>query len=95
MKTAYLYRIDHNRNSAFVAAVSVPAETFQDIARNYKTAWLADNGYDPACYYLRAAPRIETTQAERQALINAERRLKAQGKLPSAFDAIAAKLSRK
>lgn len=91
MRTAYLYRVNPDRSSSFVSAVSVPESVYADIVRNYKTPWLADNGYDSS-YYLRAARVIETTPAERQAMFAAERRLKAEGKLPSAAAAIAGKL---
>lgn len=60
------------------------------------SAWLAGAGYDARRYRLAFAPPIiPETAAERRWIEQGARRLKAQGKLPSAASLMIAKLTRK
>ncbi len=58
MATAFLYRLDRNRNSNFVRAVTVDAATFDALEKNYRVTWCADNGLDDS-HYLRSRKVIE------------------------------------
>jgi len=92
--TLHLYSIaTRTKDQSYVGTVTVDAETFADVCRGYKTAWLDQNGYSRATHFLREHRMIETTDCERKAFAAWERKAKAIGLLPSAADRIICKVS--
>lgn len=97
MPKLHLYRTDTVKTEkvrVYIGMVEVDQPTYDDVKRNYRTDWCSQNGYDET-HYLRVAKVIETTEAERRDFSRAHDRLKAEGKLPSAFETISAKIGNK
>ena len=94
MATAFLYRLDRNRNSNFVRAVTVDNETFKALEKNYRVTWCTDNGFDDT-HYLRSRKVIEMSSAERQTLQRDHDALQRSGRMPSALSTIATSLNRR